>query len=44
MKEVIISSNAKQQPMTLHLRGFVKPKPAEAQPQTKPTPATPAAK
>ncbi len=31
MKEVIISSNAKQQPMTLHIRGFVKPKPAEPQ-------------
>ena len=29
MKEVMISSNAKQQPMTLHIRGFVKPKPAE---------------
>ena len=44
MKEVIISSNAKQQPMTLHIRGFVKPKPAEpaAAPQVKPQ-AAPAA-
>ena len=28
MKEVFISSNAQQQPMTLHIRGFVKPKAA----------------
>ena len=39
MKEVIITSNAKQQPMTLHIRGFVKPKPTEAPaPPVKPTP------
>jgi Protein of unknown function (DUF1573) len=29
MKDVIINSNAKQQPMVLHIRGFVKPKPVE---------------
>ncbi len=46
MKEVIISSNAKQQPMTLHIRGFVKPKPAEpaAAPQVKPAVAPAATK
>ena len=36
-KEVTINSNAQQSPMVLHIRGTVKPKPAEA------TPATPAA-
>jgi hypothetical protein len=47
MKEVIISSNAKQQPMTLHIRGFVKPKPAAepaVAPQVKPQAAPPANK
>jgi len=37
-KEVTINSNAKQSPMVLHIRGTVKPKPAE------PAPATPAGK
>jgi len=31
-KEVIIESDAKQQPMILHIRGSVKPKPADAKP------------
>jgi hypothetical protein len=35
-KDVIITSNAKQNPMRLHITGTVKPKPVE------PTPATPA--
>lgn len=30
MKDVTINSNAAQQPMVLHIRGTVKPKPAEA--------------
>ncbi len=30
MKDVTINSNAKQSPMVLHIRGNVKPKPAEA--------------
>jgi Protein of unknown function (DUF1573) len=35
MKEVIITSNAKQQPMTLHIRGYVKPKAAVPAPENK---------
>lgn len=31
-KEVTIESNAKQQPMVLHIRGTVKPKPADPKP------------
>ena len=38
MKDVTINSNAKQQPMVLHIRGTVKPKPAAA-----PTPTVTAA-
>ena len=36
MKDVTINSNAKQQPMVLHIRGTVKAKPKE---EPKPTPA-----
>ena len=39
MKDVTINSNAKQQPMVLHIRGTVKPKPAAPAP----APTTPAA-
>lgn len=35
MKDVTINSNAQQQPMVLHIRGTVKPKPAEAAPAGK---------
>ena len=38
-KDVIITSNAQQNPMRLHITGSVKPKPAEA---PKPAPAPPA--
>ena len=38
MKEVIITSNAKQQPMTLHIRGYVKPKAAVPDPKAAPQP------
>lgn len=37
MKDVTINSNAKQQPMVLHIRGTVKPKPKDPTP----APATP---
>jgi hypothetical protein len=36
MKDVTINSNAKQQPMVLHIRGTVKPKPVEATPAQAP--------
>ena len=38
MKEVTINSNAKQQPMVLHIRGTVKPKPAAPTPAPTPAP------
>ncbi len=41
MKDVTINSNAKQQPMVLHIRGTVKPKPAAPAPTPTVTP-TPA--
>ena len=39
MKDVTINSNAQQSPMVLHIRGNVKPKPAEAQPAAPAAPA-----
>ncbi len=39
MKDVTINSNAKQQPMVLHIRGNVKPKPAAPAPTTTVNPA-----
>ncbi len=39
MKDVTINSNAKQQPMVLHIRGTVKPKPVD--PNTTPAGNTP---
>lgn len=38
-KEVTINSNAQQSPMVLHIRGNVKPKPADANAAPAPTPA-----
>jgi hypothetical protein len=35
-KEITINSNAQQSPMVLHIRGTVKPKPAEAAPAAAP--------
>jgi Protein of unknown function (DUF1573) len=47
MKDVTINSNAKQSPMVLHIRGTVKPKPADPNAQqpaaTTPPPPPPAA-
>lgn len=46
MKDITITSNAKQSPMVLHIRGTVKPKPVEqtiAPAANNPQPATPAA-
>ena len=43
MKDVTINSNAQQSPMVLHIRGTVKPKPAEAT-TTPPTPTPASAK
>ncbi len=41
MKDVTINSNAKQQPMVLHIRGTVKPKPAAPAPTSTVTPTAP---
>jgi hypothetical protein len=42
MKDVTINSNAKQQPMVLHIRGTVKPKPKDPTPAPAPATAPPA--
>ena len=42
MKDVTINSNAKQQPMVLHIRGTVKPKPKDPTPAPAPAPPAPA--
>ena len=41
-KDVIITSNAQQSPMRLHITGTVTPKPAETKPATPATPPPPA--
>jgi hypothetical protein len=44
-KSVTVTSNAQQSPMVLHIKGFVEPKPVEAQPAAPAAaPATPATK